>query len=313
MQKLSVYTWLFLGAALLPACDPPSSAPGAPAASLAPSGSAAAADGDVLVTVNGVPIRVPDLHFILAREDRGRGRGADAAKAKAALEKIIERELTRQQAEAMQLDQSPDYLRKLRFMEAPLNDFKRTTLTEMYFRKEIAEKSKVDDAEARKYFDDNSARFKTEVQVFQIMVRNDDAKITEMKKELDEGAPFEEVAAKLFPAELPKSDRVPWDLGLLRWNQVPPPWQDALAKMKEGDVSEILHGAKKRAWIIKLVKRQVNDAITFDQVKTELIETLQAEKVDGLGQKIAKELRSKASIVYVREPGEMPPPPEPED
>jgi peptidyl-prolyl cis-trans isomerase C len=313
MQPLSVVPRLFLGAALLAAlaCDSPASNPVPPSTSAAPG--APAAQADVLVTVNGVPVLVPDLHYVLAREDRGRARGADAAKAKAALEKLIDQELTRQQAVAMGLDTHPDYLRKLRFMEAPLNDFKRTTLTEAFYQKQVAEKSKVDDAEAREYFEKNSDLFKTEVHVLQILVRNDDTKIGELKQELDRGAPFARVAAKLFPADLGPSDKPPWDLGWLRYNQVPLAWREALETMKEGEVSEILRGPKNRAWIISLVERRKNDTLGYDQVKAEVVEMLQNQKLANLGERTLRELRSQAKIEYLREPGAMPAPPEPED
>jgi hypothetical protein len=44
-----------------------------------------------------------------------------------------------------------------------------------------------------------------------------------------------------------------------------------------------------------------------------VIALLQSEKVANLGAETKRQLRSKAQIVYLREAGAMPPPPEPED
>ena len=162
---------LLLGAAA--GCDGPSgdAAPGAtPSASPSASASAAAHGSDVLVTVNGVPIRIADLHYVLAREGRGPGGGVSKAKAKEVLDRLVEQELARQQAELRGLHRDPEYLRKLRFMEAPVNDFKRSELRDLLYRQEVGAKAKVDEAAARKHFDDNAEHFKTEVRLFQILV-----------------------------------------------------------------------------------------------------------------------------------------------
>jgi EpsD family peptidyl-prolyl cis-trans isomerase len=290
-------------------CDQPAGVDaGTPTA--APSASSQAVEADVLVTVNGVPIRASDLKYVLARDHRKK-KGVPAAKAKEVLDELIEQELARQRAEELGFDEDPEYVRKLRFMEAPLNDFKRTALRDLYYAKHIGKQAKVDEAEAREHFKRNSELFKTEVRVFQILVRNDEAKIRAMKKELDEGAAFEEVAAQMFPKELPEG-RKPWDMGYLRFDQVPAHFSHALENMKEGEVSGILRGPKNRAWILELVDRRINDAITFESVQAPLTEALQTAKTAELRKQATELLRNKAKIVHVREPAALPLPPEPE-
>ena len=257
-----------------------------------------------------MPIVVHDLHYLLAQEDKGRGKGVDDKRAKEALEKIIDEELARQRAVALGLADNAEYQRKLGFMEAPVNDFKRSELTKLHFKEEVTDKSAVDEAEARGEFDANRDHYQTEVHVSQILVRNNDEKIKRLKSELDAGQKFDDVAATLFQANLPGNTRAPWDLGFLRWYQMPPVWSDALQGMKAGDVSEILHGPNGRAWIIKLVERKNDDALRFEEIKPELIKTLRAAKAAKLRAQIAQQLRSDAKIVYVQEPGAMPPPPD---
>lgn len=273
-----------------------------------------AANGeDVLVTVNGVPIREADLHFVLARNDRGRGRGADEATAKEALEKIIDQEIARQQAQALKLDADPDHIRKLRFMEAPVNDFQRSSLSERFYEQVVTETPPVDQAEARAYFEANRARLQTEFRVSQILVKNDEARILELRQKLDAGTPFEAVAATLFEASTIAAGAAPWDLGLLGWNQLPVPWQDALDNMQEGEISDILRGPNQRAWIIKLVKRERNESKTFEKLEPELIQMMQNARAQARSQKTLQDLRSRANVVRVRAAGAMAPAPEPED
>jgi hypothetical protein len=81
--------------------------------------------------------------------------------------------------------------------------------------------------------------------------------------------------------------------------------------MKPGDTSDILRGPKQRAWILKLVERRQNDAVTFESVKGPLIEALQRAKTVEYRKQAIEKLREAANVVRVREPGAMPAPPEP--
>jgi EpsD family peptidyl-prolyl cis-trans isomerase len=276
------------------------------------SSSAKALEPDVLVSVNGVPIRVADLHYVLARENKGRGPGGEI-EAKAALDAIIDQELARQEAESLDLDRDPDYLRKLRFMEAPLNDFKRSELRDRYLAKKVEAEAAVSEAEARKYFDAHRDKLQTEVELHKILVRGNEAKLQAMKAQIDGGTPFEEVAAEQFPAELPEGAPPPWAMGPLRWHQVPAPFVDAVAQLKEGEVSGIIRGPKERAWIVKLVKRRVNEAITFESIKPQVMGMIQSDKAAEVQKRALAKMRQGATIVRHREVEAMPPPPDPGD
>jgi EpsD family peptidyl-prolyl cis-trans isomerase len=305
MRYGSVLRALSIGAipVLLAAC--PSRPQGErTAGSAVPSASASAApEADVLATVNGVPIRISDVHFVLSQQKRGRG--ADAKTVKATLEQIIDQELARQQAERAKLDRDPEYLRKLRFMEAPVNDFKRTELAKALAKQEVDGRLEVSEADARRFFDQDPARFQTKVHVCQILVRNKPERIRAMKQDIDAGTPFEEVAARPFPATMAKKHPPPWDLGVLRLDQVPESWVEPLEKMKPGEVSDILSGPRGRQWIIKLVARERDASITFEQVKPGLLEILRGEQRRKLRTEVEKQRRDQAKIVYVREPGAM--------
>lgn len=283
------------------ACNAPTSVPSPPVA--------ATPGDDVIVTVNGTPIRVADLHFTLARADRGKGKGAEEARAKAALEKIIDEELARQRAKELGLDRTPEYLRRLRFMEAPLKDFQRYALSEALIEQEILGKAKPSEKEARAYFEGNRERFATRFLLQQILVRGNETKVQALKASLDAGKSFDEVAAGLFSRGLEPGKR-PWTLNELPWSKIPEPWQRSLETMKEGETSEILRGPKARAWIIKVLKRRIDASLTFEEARTEVIAFLTAARIETLGKTMTQELREGASVNYLRSPRDMPPPPE---
>ena len=180
-------------------------------------------------------------------------------------------------------------------MEARVNAFKRKALSELFWR-EMASRVNVSDAEAKAYYTEHAARVRSEVHVWQLLWR-DEASALRASSDLRAGISFAELARRRF-SKLPEKSGSPWDLGYLRWKQVPQPWQNTLKEMAVGDVSEIIRGPNKRFWIIKLVDRRENPDITFESIRSVIIEVLRSAKIETLRERINRELRAKANIVY---------------
>lgn len=272
--------------------------PPAPSVTSAPAASASAARGrdDVVALVNGVPITDADVKLKLkvdmhGAEDKPLHR-------KNAVEALIHAELLRQKAVALGLEQDQGYQHKLRGMEAQMAAFQRSELGEVYFRREIAAKADVSDADARAYYEANQPRIKTEVHVLQILRVGDDAGLERDLAEIKKGTPFEEVAKKQF-TKVPEGQK-PWDLGLLTWSQIPEPWQKAIDKLAPGQTSDVLRGPKGRGWIIHVVKRRVDESMTFDRVKGAVVEAMRGTRIDELRAKSEKTLRDGAKIEWVK-------------
>lgn len=296
-------TLALVGSIALLGCD--KAPPPAPAPTPAPSASAARGRDDVVAIVNGVPITDADVKLKLkvdmhGAEDKPLHR-------KNAVEALIQAELLRQKAASLGLEQDPAYQRKLRGMEAQMASFQRSELAEVFFRREIAAKAEVSDAEARAYFAANEKRIKTETHVLQILRVGDDAALERDLAEVKKGTPFEEVAKKQFP-KVPEGQK-PWDLGLLTWSQIPEPWQKVIDALAPGQTSEILRGPKGRAWIIHVVKRRVDDAMTFERAKGPIVEAMRAARIEELRAKSDKSLRDGAKIEWVKPDAK----PEPEE
>jgi parvulin-like peptidyl-prolyl isomerase len=252
-----------------------------------------------IATVNGTVIGDEDIRAALS--GGAHDKELPSQHRKNVLDAIIQRELARQKAVELGLDSNGKYQEKLRRMEAQLNAFKRRELSELFWQ-ETAGKVEISEAEAEKYFKENASRIRTEFHVWQILGRKEGL-IERSLKELEQGKPFDEVARKRFP-KLPKSAGTPWDLGYLRWKQVPEAWQGVVDDLEKGEVSGVIRGPNNRFWIIKLIDKRENPDITFESIKPTIMEVLKNAKIEKLRKQVEEDLRAKANIVHSRDPVE---------
>lgn len=264
---------------------------------------------DVLVTVNGHPITEEDLALKTRPSRHEAGEDGDepgddptarltAAQKKAQLETIVQQELEAQRAHELGLDQDPTYRQELSRLQASVDAFRRQRLVELYARHE-REATKVTDADARRYFQENKEHLQTELHVLQILMR-DERKIDEAHRAVQAGT-FEQVAAGMFPA-LPEGTRPPWDLGYLRYNQLPEPWRGVVDRLEDGGTSGIIRGPRNRFWIVKVVERRRDPNIQFETWRANITEMLREERLVARRAETERSLRQKAKIRYIRDP-----------
>jgi parvulin-like peptidyl-prolyl isomerase len=132
------------------------------------------------------------------------------------------------------------------------------------------------------------------VHVWQIFLRHE-GEIEAARRELEAGVPFEEAARRRFP-NVPASAGAFWDVGWVRLAQAPEAWRDELAKLEPGATSGVLRGPKNRFWILKLVGRRENPALTFEAVKPAVVEAVRAEKIEARRAEKERELRARAKV-----------------
>ena len=255
--------------------------------------------GDVLATVNGIPIGEADVRLALNRG--GHNKEIPPGNRKNVLEAIIRRELIYQRAVELGLDANASYQEKLRRMEAQINAFKRNELSELFWRK-LASAATISEAEAKDYFEENVTHIRTELHVWQILQRKEGL-IERARNDLEQGTSFEEVASRRFP-KLPTTAGEPWDLGYLKWNQVPEAWRNVVYDLEKGEVSGVIRGPNNRFWIIKLIDKRENPDITFESARPSIMQVLKNAKIEQLRTQTDRDLRAKASIVYLKEPVE---------
>ena len=129
------------------------------------------------------------------------------------------------------------------------------------------------------------------------MLRRDRAQAEALLAQLEAGTPFEEVAAGQFP-EAHRASR-PWDLGFLRWAQLPEPWREVIPDLSAGQSSGIIAGPGGRFWIIHLVAERQDPTVDFESARPALENALRARAVDEARARIGRELRERATIEYV--------------
>ena len=250
--------------------------------------------GKILATVNGVPITDHDVNLNVKKVVHGEKVTPEATQN--VLQVLVRNELVYQQSLELGLDSDQEYRNKLFEAEAQLRDYKRKEISPLY-KEYIRNKAVVTDSEAKEYFEKNAKKIKTLFRIGQIYYKGEEARIAEDYKALKSGKSFEKVAASRFP-NLPRGMKAPWDLGYLRWSQIPPFWQESIDRLKPGQVSDIIKGPNERFWVIKLIDRSEDPDITFATEKENIVETLRRRKADELSEAMLDRMRTRSKIVF---------------
>ncbi len=251
----------------------------------------------VVARVNGRPITALELSTRLRPAGVPRpGEKSGPEQEKAALELMIRQELEAQKAVELGLDASPGFQEELEKMEAQERDWKRKELSKLYRSQELLAKAEVSDDEVKRFFDENTVKVQTEFHVAQLPFRNR-AQAEAAQAALAQGKSFEELAAPLYPGVPP--EQRPWENPALRFENVPKVWWPELSRLEPGSVSGIISAPGDQYWILKLVEKRQNPAITFETVKPGLQTLLRAQRFEERVGQMEKALREKAKVELV--------------
>lgn len=246
--------------------------------------------GDTAAVVNGVPISSAEVALVGAGR-HGLAPGVDADQR--AIDLVIGQELAAQRAAALGLEPEPAAREAAEPDSPAARQQQRARLADALYRY-LAASVRIDPTAVRAYYDSNRARIHTELRVGQILVR-DRAAAEAAAAELAAGTPFAEVAARRAGGG--HGVRSSWDLGYLRWTQVPAEWSAALAALAPGAVTPIIEGPNHRYWILQLLDRRYDAALTFEAVRPMIEQWLVSETTSRIRAGIADEMRASARIV----------------
>jgi len=91
---------------------------------------------------------------------------------------------------------------------------------------------------------------------------------------------------------------MPWDLGYLRWEQIPEAWSDTIDELESGGTSGVIRGPNSRFWIIRLVDKRENPDIEYADVEVKIKEILKSRKVRQFRDDLNAELLQEARVKY---------------
>lgn len=252
----------------------------------------------VVAHVNGTPMTETDLALAMTAAARAEnphqtGTEAPAPPERArVLEDLIDTELAAQRAIARGLDADPGFQTELAERHAELAAFRRQRLAAL-LRRDLTQQRRVSDWDAQQFFAEHTNRIRTRTHIWQIRV-TDRREMNAAQQELASGARFEDVAAKRTPNLA--TGGTPWDLGFLKWNQIPEPWQATLDTLAIGAISPVLEGPRGRLWIIKVIDRQIDSAVTFETARPAIDLVLEARAAAAAEADLARTLRASATI-----------------
>ncbi len=248
--------------------------------------------GKVLARVNGVALTEEDVRLALrlgsAQEP------IPAEKQAPVLESLIREELIAQRAASLGMEQNHSYLVEKAKMDAQMQAMRRRALGDLYFKTEIEAKVAVDDAAVQRYFEANKTRLATELHVQQILVRRDSEAFAAVEK-LKAGKSFAEVAREGF-ATVPDEKAPPWDLGWLRWRQIPEPWREVVYDLAPGQPSGVIAGPRGRHWVVQVVARRTAEKVSLDELRPQILEELKAQQLEASRAALDAEIRRGARI-----------------
>jgi peptidyl-prolyl cis-trans isomerase C len=248
--------------------------------------------GKVLVRVNGAAITEEDVRLSLRL--RAPDEPIPPDKQAAVLETLIREELIAQRAAAAGLEQNQGYLQERAKFEAQLNAMRRRTLSDLYYKTQIEGKAVADEATVARYFEAHKQQLATELHVQQILVRRDTDAFAALEQ-LKAGKAFAEVARASF-AQVPDEKAPPWDLGWMKWRQIPKPWREVVYDLKPGEHSGVIAGPRGRYWLVQVLDRRVSPPVSLADFREQIGEELRGQQVEALRTKLDREIRDGARI-----------------
>ncbi|ABQ27080.1 peptidylprolyl isomerase [Geotalea uraniireducens] len=222
------------------------------------------------------------------------------------LEKQVEEKVSQNKAKFPSADEFEKALKSVEMTEKDLKEFTRKDVViSNFIEKNIAEKTKVTEADAKKFYDDNPDKFKQEpsVKASHILCGVEASATAEEKKKAKEKAEalLKKIKAGEDFATLAKSEstcpssKQGGDLGFFSKGQMVAPFEKAAFALKPGEVSDVVE-TQFGYHIIKLTEKKEGGTIKFDEVKEKIENYLKNLKIQKAIGECLVELKGKAKI-----------------
>lgn len=209
------------------------------------------------------------------------------------IDELVKKEMLYQEAKSRGFENDAEYKQKL-------EDFKKLTLISLLLQKEIEDKVKVGDSDAKAYYDSHKEEFMTnnQIRASHILVKTEE-EANSIFNDVKKGADFAKLAqSKSIDSGSAKNGG---DLGYFSRGQMVPEFESAAFKLKVGEISKPVR-TQYGYHIIKVTEKKEGKPIEFDKIKDLVIQKLTAEKqkevfdsyIDGLKKKYNTEIKKEA-------------------
>lgn len=256
----------------------------------------------ILAEVNGKKITMDDFGKEVSNLPQNYQSVIDTNKRKF-LDDLVLQELLYQEAVKKNLEKDKDVI-------STIERIKKKILAQKLLEKEVMELTKVSEDELKKYYEQNKEDYKVPEQLnaAHILVKlNEGAgekedkaareKIQGLSKKIKEGSDFADLAKE--NSDCPSSSRG-GELGYFSRGQMVPEFEEAVFKLKAGEVSDVVK-TKFGYHIIKLLDRKEAGQKEFGEVKEEIQQRLTKEKQKSTFESYTNDLKAKAKITINEE------------
>jgi peptidyl-prolyl cis-trans isomerase C len=271
MKKRTYMLVMILALAILPGC----------AEDKAP-------NGPVLATVNKENITQDDILKQMKRiPEWARPQLQDAEGKSKFLDEMIKRELIYQEAAKMRLNKDEEF-------KAQVKEFEKMTLVQLILKKEVDEKVKVDEEEAKKFFDQNADKLTvgTKIKASHILVETE-KEANDIVDKINKGKGFADLARSLSKDSV--SAKKGGDLGYFGRGQMVPEFERAALSLKPGEVSKPIK-TRFGFHIIKLIDIKKGKPAKFEESREAIVRQITMEKRKKLFDKFIDRLKAGAKI-----------------
>jgi parvulin-like peptidyl-prolyl isomerase len=249
---------------------------------------------DILVTVNGKNITKQDAEtFVSASSPQAHFSQLDKSQQEMIVDRLVEKALFTELALKEGIEKKPDFKRNMEKIKEEL-------LVNMWMKTQM-DNAVVSDSEAKAFYDKNADKFKQKASIHarHILVKDEkDAQtiIDEMKELKGDAlkAKFIELAkAKSTGPSGPKGG----DLGNFSKGQMVPAFSKAVWALNVGEITKKPVKTQFGYHVIYLEGKKDASTVPYEQVKDKIIASLKQKQFASKIAEVAKELKSKATIV----------------
>lgn len=186
------------------------------------------------------------------------------------VDNLVVEELFVQEAEKTGVTKDKEFV-------AGLERARRQLLAQRYLEKSV--KPKITDANVKKYFDSNKAKYAQDEVHAQHILLKEEAQAKEVLEKAKKGEDFETLAKK--HSTDPSAAQNGGDLGFFTRARMVPQFADKAFSMKKGELSEPVKSPF--GWhIIKLIDTRAGKPVKFDEIKEEVKRDYQNESINEL-------------------------------